>query len=72
MPIRRSAKPGLRPTAASSRSALSRRLTRIRDLAHDLGLDLVRVAGTLSATPAIVAEIEREADAALRALKSQV
>jgi hypothetical protein len=47
-------------------------LTRIRDLAHDLGLDLVRVAGTLSATPAIVAEIEREADAALRALKSQV
>ena len=39
MPIRRSAKAGLRPTAASTRSALSRRLTRIRDLAHDLGLD---------------------------------
>ena len=65
MPVRRSAKPGLRPTAAVADVAGP-------ELAHDLGLDLVRVAGTLSATPAIVAEIEREADAALRALKSQV
>ena len=70
MPIRRPAK-SVRPHAASIRLALSRRLLRIRGLAHDLSLDLVRGSGALSATSAIVAEIEREADAALGALKSK-
>jgi hypothetical protein len=68
MPTRRTAK-SVRPYAASTRLALSRRLLRIRGLAHDLSLDLVRASGALSATSAIIAEIEREADAALRALK---
>jgi hypothetical protein len=68
MPIRRTAK-SVRPTATSTRLALSGRLLRIRGLAHDLSLDLVRASGALSATSAIVAQIEREADAALRALK---
>ena len=66
MPIKRSAR---RRLTADAVVALAMKLTRIRGLAHDLSLELARASGRLSVTSALTAEIEREADAALQALK---
>jgi hypothetical protein len=65
MPIKRLARRRL----TSGAVVLAMKLTRIRGLAHDLSLELARASGRLSVTSALTAEIEREADAALQALK---
>ena len=56
---------------ADAVSALATRLECIRGLAHDLSLELGRALHTLSATSALVAEIEDQATAALRELQSE-
>jgi hypothetical protein len=68
MPSKRSTRPRL---GADAVSALSTRLICIRGLAHDLSLELGRAFHTVSATSALVAEIEHQATAALRELQSE-